>query len=88
MRIHTLVGVVAAIISFALGYVPPKAAITIFVLVGTTVGVVFIKAHDWAIRGLVGPRFLLAPEKKFEPILDSPTSDPGSESPFSLEGEG
>ena len=54
MKVHGIIGCLAALAVFILGYLPLETQITVFVFVGASAGIVFAGAHRWAREGLVG----------------------------------
>ncbi len=52
MTLHGLVGGVAAILAFVLGYTPAETQITVYALVGAVAGLIFAGANRWAREGI------------------------------------
>ena len=52
MKLHATLGAVAAMAAFALGFVPVATAVTLYILVGATAGVLSDRALNWVRAGL------------------------------------
>jgi hypothetical protein len=53
MKIKSIIAIAAIIVVFLLDYLPMEFAITVYALVGVTIGAFSAKANKWAQNGLV-----------------------------------
>jgi hypothetical protein len=54
MKTQGIIVLIAAILAFALDYLPLQVVVLFYAFVGVTIGAIFPKVNTWAQRGLTG----------------------------------